>query len=486
MSSTTALPRFQMLTPDSCELIHRASLEILRRTGVRVYHAEALKLLAGSGAVHIEGDLVRFQPGLVEWALRGVPSRIALCRRGSDEVVAALEGTNVTFGTGSDCPTYLDPRTGGRRPFRLADNVDCIHVVDALPELQFCMSMGIPTEVQTSPYRQQFALMLEHTSKPIVFVCNDRSDCEAIVAMASAAAGGIERLQVSPAILLYSEPSSPLRHTETATGKLLYMAEQSLPVVHVPAPVQGATAPVTLAGALAQANAEMLSGLVIHQLKRAGAPFVYGSGILHLDMRSMISVYTSPEFVLARVAVAEMGRFYGMPTWGFAGDANSCVVDEQAASEATFSIFAALLAGNNLTHDIGYLESGLTTSPEMIVLCDEIISMLRAFMAGVSFTDNTLALDVIHEVGPDGTFLDSEHTLQNFRGLWRPSLFSRLGGAAWAGEGSRRLGDHLRERTLGLIETHRPEPLPPGVRDEVEYILNEDQRTPTGLAAHET
>jgi trimethylamine---corrinoid protein Co-methyltransferase len=462
-----------MLAPDSCELIHRASLEILRRTGVCVYHPEALELLAGSGAAHVEGDLVRLQPGLVEWALRGVPSRIALCRRGSDEVVAALEGTNVTFGTGSDCLTYLDPCTGERRPFRLADLVDCIHVVDALPELQFCMSMGIPSEVQASPYRQQFALMLEHTAKPIVFVCDDRADCEAIVAMASAAAGGIERLRQSPSLLLYSEPSSPLRHSETATSKLLYMAEQSLPVVHSPAPVQGATAPVTLAGALAQANAEVLSGLVIHQLKRAGAPFVYGCGMHHLDMRSMISVYTSPEFVLARVAVAEMGRFYGMPTWGYAGDANSCVVDEQAASEATFSILAALLAGNNLTHDIGYLESGLTTSPEMIVLCDEIISMLRPFMAGISLDHDALALDLVHEVGPGGTFLDTEHTFQNFRSLWRPSLFSRLGAAAWTGEGSRRLGDHLRERTLGVIETHEPDPLPPGVRDEVEYILSQ-------------
>ena len=471
MNPTIALPQFQMLTPGHCESVHRASLEILRRTGVRVYHAEALKLLAGSGAVHIDGDLVRFQPGLVEWALRQVPSRIALCRRGSDEVVAALEGTNVTFGTGSDCLTYLDPRTGERRPFRLADNVDCIHVVDALPELQFCMSMGIPTEVQTSPYRQQFALMLEHTSKPIVFVCDDRADCEAIVAMASAAAGGIERLRQSPSLLLYSEPSSPLRHSETATGKLLYMAEQSLPVVHSPAPVQGATAPVTLAGALAQANAEVLSGLVIHQLKRAGAPFVYGCGMHHLDMRSMISVYTSPEFVLARVAVAEMGRFYGMPTWGFAGDANSCVVDEQAASEATFSILAALLAGNNLTHDIGYLESGLTTSPEMIVLCDEIISMLRAFMAGISLDHDALALDLIHEVGPGGTFLDTEHTFQNFRSLWRPQLFSRLGAAAWDQQGSRPLGEHLRERTLGVVETHEPDPLLPGVKDEVCYIL---------------
>jgi trimethylamine--corrinoid protein Co-methyltransferase len=249
------------------------------------------------------------------------------------------------------------------------------------------------------------------------------------------------------------------------------MAEQNLPIVHSPAPVQGGTAPVTLGGALAMANAEVLSGLVIHQLKRAGAPMVYGCGMHQLDMKTTISVYTSPDFVLARVAVAEMGRFYGMPTWGYAGDANSCVVDEQAATEATFSIMAALLAGNNLTHDVGYLESGKTTSPEMIVLCDEIISMLRHFVAGISFDDESMAMDVIHQVGPDGDFLSTKHTLQHFRHMWRPALFSRLGGEAWARAGSKRLGENLREKTVAILDEHQPEPLPDEVREEIDYIL---------------
>lgn len=470
-SNILALPRFEMLTRGQCETIHRSSLEILRRTGVRVYHNEALELLRQTDAVTIDGNRVRFQPELVEWAITQPPSRIPLCRRGSDEVLAPLEGRMVSFGTGSDCLTYLDPRAAERRPFTSADVIDCIHVVDAMPEMQFCMSMGIPSDLGSNPYREQFAMMLEHTAKPIVFVCDDRADCEAIVAMASAAAGGMERLRLNPSLLLYSEPSSPLRHSETALGKLLYMAEQGLPLVHSPAPVQGGTAPVTLGGALAMANAEILSGLVIHQLKRAGAPMVYGSGMHQLDMKTTISVYTSPEFVLARVVVAEMGRFYGMPTWGYAGDANSCVVDEQAATEATFSIMAALLAGNNLTHDIGYLESGLTTSPEMIVLCDEIIGMLRRFMRGISLDEASMALDAIHQVGPDGDFLTSQHTLQHFRRLWRPALFNRLGGEKWAMEGSKRLGEHLQEKTISIIEKHQLEPLADGVREEIDYIL---------------
>jgi trimethylamine--corrinoid protein Co-methyltransferase len=469
---TQAFPRLSMFSQEQCETVHRASLEILRRTGVRVFHDGALALLRETDAVISDGNLVRLPAGLVEWALKQAPSRVPLCRRGSDQVAVPLEGQRVNFGPGSDCPNYLDPRNGERRPFAVADVIDCIHVVDALPELGFCMSMGIPADLGTAnAYRQQFALMLAHTAKPIVFVCDDRADCAAIAAMAAAAAGGMESLRLNPTLLLYSEPSTPLKHSQTATDKLLYMAEQSLPIVHSPAPMMGGTAPVTLAGGLALGNAETLSSLVMHQLKHPGAPFVYGSGLHHMDMKTTISVYGAPEFQLARVAVAEMGRFYGLPTWGYAGHSDSCVMDEQAAADAAFSVLVALLAGNNLVHDVGYLEGGLTTSPEMIVFTGEMISMMCRFIDGMALDAESLALDVIHQVGPGGDFLTQKHTLKHFRELWQPALFDRRRAEEWVAAGSPRLGERLREKTVGLIEEHRPEPLADGVREEVEYIL---------------
>jgi trimethylamine--corrinoid protein Co-methyltransferase len=467
-----AFPRLTMFSRDQSETIHRASLEILRRTGVRVYHGEALALLRETDAVIADDNLVKFLPGLVEWALAQAPSRVPLCRRGGSEVVVPLEGRQVSFGPGSDCPNYLDPRHGQRRPFTSADVADCVRLVDALPELSFCMSMGIPAEPGAgNAYRHQFALMLEHTVKPIVFVCDGRADCEAIVAMAAAAAGGMDALRLNPTLLLYSEPSTPLQHSETATAKLLYMAEQSLPIVHSPAPMMGGTAPVTLAGGLALGNAETLSSLVMHQLKRPGAPFVYGSGLHHMDMKTTISVYGAPEFQLARVAVAEMGRYYGLPSWGYAGHSDSCVMDEQAAADAAFSVLVALLAGSNLVHDVGYLEAGLTTSPEMIVLTAEMISMMRSFAGGLSLDAEALALDAIHDVGPGGDFLTQKHTLKHFRELWQPVLFDRRRVEDWAATGSKRLGDRLRERTLSILGEHEPEPLPTSVRAEIDYIL---------------
>ncbi|MBC8449990.1 MAG: trimethylamine methyltransferase family protein [Chloroflexi bacterium] len=473
---TVAFPRLTMLSRQQCEVVHRASLEILRRTGVRVHHEGALVLLRETDAVITDGNLVHLPAGLVQWALRQAPSRIALCQRGSSQVVAPLEGQVVNFGPGSDCPNVLDPRSGQRRRFTTADVVDGLRVCDALPEISFVMSMGIPADMDAANvYRQQYALMLEHTTKPAVFVCDDRADCAAIAAMAAAAAGGMEQLRLHPTLLLYSEPTTPLQHSETATGKLLYMAEQRLPIVHSPAPMMGGTAPVTLAGGLALGNAEVLSSLVMHQLQRPGAPFVYGSGLHHMDMKTTISVYGAPEFQLARLAVAEMGRFYGLPTWGYAGHSDSYLMDEQAAADAAFSVLVALLAGHNLVHDVGYLEAGLTTSPEMIVFSDEVISQMRRFVTGFSLDAEALALEVIHQVGPGGNFLTAEHTLRHFRELWPPALWDRRRVDDWVAAGRPRLGDRLRKKTISLMESHRPEPLPDAVREEISYILKSGQ-----------
>jgi trimethylamine--corrinoid protein Co-methyltransferase len=475
-----AVPRLQMLDRAQCEQVHLASLEILRRTGVRVHEDEAVALLKNAGAYISDGNLVKMPASLVEWALRQVPSRVGLCARGTDQVVVPLEGRQVNFGPGSDCPNYLDPRSGEKRRFTTNDMLDCLHLVDALPELDFAMSMGIPTDLmddaragkgEGNVYRQQFALMLEHTAKPIVLVCDDRADCEAITAMAAAAAGGMEQLRLNPTLLLYSEPTTPLQHTRTATEKLLYMAEQSLPVVHSPAPMMGGTAPVTLAGGLALGNAEVLSSLVMHQLKRSGAPFVYGSGLHHMDMKTTISVYGAPEFQLARLAVAAMGQFYSLPTWGYAGHSDSNGMDEQAAADAVFSVLIALLTGTNLVHDVGYLEAGLTTSPEMIVFTDEVIAMMRHFMAGVRLDAEAIAMDAIHRVGPGGNFLADEHTLAHFRELWGPTLFDRRRADDWRAAGSKRLGDRLREKTIAIIEGHQAPSLPDSVREEIDYIL---------------
>jgi trimethylamine--corrinoid protein Co-methyltransferase len=472
---TPLLPTFDTT---QCEEIHYATLEVLRRTGVKVFEDEALSLLRDAGAIVEDENLVKIPASLVEWALRQAPSRVGLCARGSDQVTVPLEGKKVSYGPGSDCPNYLDPRTGERRLFTVEDQIDCIRLVDALPQLDFVMSMGIPSDISSQKqhkkgnvYPEQFAAMLKNTEKPIVFVADDRSDCEAIASMAAVTNGGREKLHLNPNILLYSEPSSPLKHSRTATEKLLFMAENQLPVTHSPAPMMGGTAPLSIAGGMVQANAEILSSLLIHQLKRQGAPFVFGSGLHHMDMQTTISVYGAPEFQLARVAVASMGDYYHLPTWGYSGHSDSCVVDEQAAADAVFSVMVAEMTGTNLIHDVGYIEGGLTYSPDMMLLTGEVIDMVRAFTGGMALDREALATEVIHRVGPGGDYLTDDHTLTHFRELWQPHLFDRSRYEVWKQNGARKVKDRLQEKTISLIESHKPTPLSDSQREEIDYIL---------------
>jgi trimethylamine--corrinoid protein Co-methyltransferase len=467
-------PKLAMLERGDCLRIHRASLEILRKTGVAVHSPAALRLLGDAGAA-IDGEHALIPPSLVEWALASTGGSFNLYCRGSDQVALVLDGESVFFGPGSDTLHYLDPISGEHRDFKLEDIAACSRLCDALPEIGFMMSVGVPRDAPPETYfRHQYAAMLRNTTKPVVIVCNTRADLEAITAMAATAAGGMAELAARPTILLYSEPSSPLQHSLDATEKLIFCAKHSIPITHSPAPMMGGTAPVTIAGAVALGNAEVLSSLVMHQLTNPGAPFLYGHGVHHLDMKEMISVYGAPEFQLARVAAAEMGRFYGLPVWGYGGHSDSKIVDGQAAVDAQFSVLVALLARTNLNHDVGYLESGLSGSPEMMVLTNEIISMSRRFVEGIRVDDEALAVDVIHDVGPGGEFLSHQHTMAHWRELWLPQLFDRQRLDPWIARGSKGLGTRLREITIGLMSEHQVEALPDAVEAEIAAILNED------------
>jgi trimethylamine--corrinoid protein Co-methyltransferase len=416
-------------------------------------------MLREAGAFISEGNLVKFPARLVEEAIASAPGRIIMCDREGEPAVF-LEGNKVYFGTGSDCINFLDYKTGERRKFTQADIIEGYHLCDALPNIHFVMSIGIPSDVDPRiAYDVQMALMLEHTSKPLVFVTNDKASCQRAIDMAAAVAGGYEALREHQHILLYSEPSSPLQQSETAVDKLLLMAEYELPVVHSPGPLMGGTAPITIASGLVMSLAEILSSLVIHQMTNPGAPFVFGAGLHHMDMKATQICYGGPEFQLTKAAVAELGRWYGLPTWGYAGCSDAKVMDEQASAEAMLSVLMAKLTGANLIHDVGYMESGLTTSYEMIVLTDEIISMTENIIGGIEVSEETMLLDELDEVGPGGHFLNTAATMEHYRYFWYPTLFSREIRETWEERGATTLGQRLTEKVKTVLDEHQPEPL---------------------------
>lgn len=432
-------------------------------------------MLKAAGAFVSDGNLVKFPIRMVEDAIASAPSRVIMCDRDGEPAVF-LEDKKVNFGTGSDCINLLDHETGEHRRFTKADIINGYHLCDALPNIDFVMSIGIPADEEPElTYDVQMALMLEHTTKPLVFVTDDLTSCQRAIDMAAAVAGGHEALREQQHILLYSEPSSPLQQSSTALDKLMLMAKYELPVVHSPAPLMGGTGPITMASGLAMSLAEIFSSLVAHQLTKPGAPFIFGAGLHHMDMKAAQICYASPEFQLTKAAIAQLGRWYGMPTWGYAGCTDAKVMDEQAALESILSVMMAKFSGANLIHDVGYMESGLTCSFEMIVLTDELIALTDNLMKGIEINEDTLMLDEIDQVGPGGHFLNTQQTLGRFKDFWYPSLLDRSLRPTWLDAGATTLGERLTGRVKEIIKEHQPKPLDPEKKRQVQEILAQAQ-----------
>ncbi len=468
-------PHFRVLSKNQIEEIHMATMEVLRRTGVVVKEAEGRELLKKAGC-WVDGERVRIPASLVEWAQRTCPPRVVLCDRNGRPAMF-LEPNKVYYGTGSDTPNVIDPYSGERREVVLSDVAGIAKVVDALPNISFLMCMGIASDVNRAiSDLYHFQTMVENTTKPIVYTAWDLANQKDIVAMAEAVAGGAEALQRNPFCALYTEPIAPLQHATEAAQKLLYMAGKGLPVVYTPGLMIGASGPVTLAGGLVQANAELWSGFVMAQLKREGTPLIYGGGVLTMDMRSTLMAYGAPEFMLATCALTDMARYYRLPMFHFAGCTDAKVFDQQAALEGGMSMLLAALSGGNLVHDVGYIDNGLTASYEMLISMDELAGLITRFMGGVPVNDDTMAVDVIDRVGPGGSFLGEEHTRRHFRDNWFPKLLDRSNYDIWKADGGRTLAQRANARAKEILETHQSQPIGEKIRAQLSAVIDRAEK----------
>jgi trimethylamine---corrinoid protein Co-methyltransferase len=457
------------LSDEQVTLLHEASLEIMFRTGMRFYLQEALDLFRKAGADVSDGNLVRVPPHLVEWALRTVPKSITVFDQKGRRAMT-LGGFRTYYGPGSDCMYLYDLVTGERRRAVLEDTARAVRLVDALPNLDFIMSMFLPSDVPEAAYeRHQMALMLQESTKPIVYVGMEASSTVYATEMAAAVAGGLEALQRYPFIINYVNAASAFRHNEESLARLFYAAERNLPTIYAPGKIRGTLAPMTLPGAMAVGNAGHLAGLVLSQLKREGSPFLRSNPAGDaLDMRSMVSLYAAPD---GAAHGWDLAHHYGIPTFGIGGCSDAKVLDGQAAAEAALTLFDNALNGVNLVHDVGYLDCATTGSLELIVLCDELIGWLRHYLCRLEISEETLALDLIHAIGPDGNFVESRHTLEHVRESWAPRLLDRRNYQRWAADGAQTLQQRANQKVQEILQSHRAERLPQDVEAALAAIV---------------
>jgi trimethylamine--corrinoid protein Co-methyltransferase len=250
---------------------------------------------------------------------------------------------------------------------------------------------------------------------------------------------------------------------------MIFCAEKRIPQICYGAPQAGSTGPASFAGSVVQGTAESLSGLVITQLVRQGAPFIYGAFATIMDMRTTIFSYGAPEMILMGSALAQMAQYIKLPYFGTAGCSDAKLPDSQAAAEATLSCQSAALSGANLIHDCGLLDHGCLASPAYMVLVNEVLHMINHFVRGIQVDEETLAVDVINKVGPGGHYMEEEHTLKYFREVWYSNLFDRSNYDSWLEQGGRRFQERLREQTLLKLE-HRAPPLSEEATKELDRL----------------
>lgn len=460
-------PFFRVNSESQSQQLHSEACHSLEHTGILLYHTGAVDMLKKAGAYVEENNRVHIPAGLVEWAIKQAPSRATLYNRDGDPVMLC-EGHNFYYGTGSNCSFILDHETGERRPHTTADTINRMTICDFLPHIDFVISMGMTDDV---PYevtcQHEFAVMIKNTNKPMVITAADGDCLNDIIDMAAVVVGGRQALSNRPLFCLCDEPSSPLRHSKTTVEKLFIMADNRLPVNYSSGDMVGATFPMTMAGAIA----EILSGLVMHQLRNPGAPFVFGKGMSPINGSSMQPTYSASDAMLSQASFVELAHYYNLPSWGFGGCSTSKVADHQSVIEAaTYNMMAALM-GCNIVRDVSNLEFGITDSFETLVMNNEIIGQIKRLIGGITINRDNLAIDAIHRVGPGGNFLGDKHTYKHFRNNWKPDLTDRQTYENWVDSGRKTMGDRAKEKIKYILAYHKQKQLGAEMIAELDRIL---------------
>ena len=474
---------FRVLNEDQIWEIQRAAFAILEKTGAKILHKEARDMLKKAGAT-VKGDVVKIPEYVVQECIRTAPKGLTIYDRNKKPALA-VEGRKSYYGTSTASPNTKDALTGEVHETRVADIARGALVADALPDIDWVMPMGSSQDVPAfAADVHEFEAVVTHTTKPIVFIGYSRRGFELVYEMAAEVAGGIDELREHPFLLAYPEPITPLVFPAEVIDRIFIAADLFMPQIPGSTQQLGATAPVTLAGAVALAVAEGLLSVVLVQLRRRGAPCFLSANVSGFDMAKTTLSIAAPEMSLGLAAQAEVAQSFGLPTWGLAGSTDSKALDAQAGIESAFSILAQGLGGLNLIHDVGYMDGGMICSAEMLVLGNEVVGMAKRFIRGITVNAETLARDVIQKVGPGGNFIQEEHTFRHFRNeLWIPTLMSRQPYETWRQQGSKDMGRRVQEKVKAILDTHKVPPLPDKTLAALEKMKLDGERELTKLYA---
>ena len=467
------LALFKVLSDDEIREIHEATVDILANCGVKILYPPMLDFLKAKGLrVDAEQGIVRFSRSCLEDTLAGVPPQFEVFDR-DGRFVFLLGDRKPKIAAGHNAVFWVDGDTGQTRPSTVADVELFARICQ---ELECIDAIGIPVMPQDVPDPKASLLygvraVIENSTKPVFFSTDNCRTNRACIELIRAAFQGDLSRQVYGISQLSS--TSPLFWERGVLEAIMDTVPTGVPLAILPEPIAGFTCPYTLAGLLTMNNAECLSGIAMIQLLRPGAKVLYANSWTTLDMRSAAALVGSAETTICRIAGAQLAHFYHVPCHTTAPNSDNHAHDEQNAWEKTLSQLCAVAAGNDLIVNCGMFATGMTCSHEQLLIDEEISAISRRIAAGIEVTKDTIAADLIKQIGPRGeTYLTVEHTLSRLRSgeYVRPRLAVRGPRAAWEAQGAKDTYQLAREKVKQYGA--RPAwPLPEGIRAKLAEII---------------
>ena len=478
----------ELLTQEQVERVHDASLEILEEVGLLVRHGPARDLFRAHGCdVNSETNRVKFPRAIVDKFRKVYPPKFTFGGR-DPKYDKTIPDDSPVIVTGSSAPDILDPVTGVERRAVSADIVMIAHLIQELPAYDM---FSVSVLADDAP-DDQFTLArlypaLKYCMKPIRISSKDLPDAKEILQLAYLVAGSEEAYREHPFITHHYCPVvSPLTMDHLSTEAVMYFSEQGLPVYPTIVPNAGLTSPMSLAGTLAQGNAEFLAAATLMQMVREGTPLIYATLPTVADMRTGAYASGGVECGMLHMAHAQMAHFYNVPCGGYIGLTNAKVNDAQSGYETGLSTMAGLLAGMDMMNMGGLIEALKTFDFAKAVIDDEIAQMLKRMKRGLEFSEENLAVDIIKKIGPGGSFIVEPHTMKRMKtaGLLT-KLSNRDSRTQWEKKGAHDIHDHAMTRVREILAKPSATIFSPEVEARIRAhytnLISADMEVPEGL-----
>jgi len=471
--SVNTLP-YNILRETDLKTITEAIFTLMRDTGIKFGRdPRVMDLFSAAGCDISSEGIVKFPTELVLSSLDSVGKRVKLYNRSGTDFIE-ISTDSVTFSAGTTAVNIIDPETGERRPTKKDDLAAICRIADALSDID---AVSLPCKIIDKPdvYGEidEFKVMLENTTKPLLYISENVESLRAAIEMASAVRGGIGQLKEKPYFIFWVTPM-PLYFPQQRIDQIFLAIENDIPVEVGTNAIGGATGPITIAGNLINVIATSFGGLVLTQLIKKGSICLDASIPSYMDPRTA-NISGIAESPLAEMARGQITRMFGLPTCGsLSGCSNAAYFNQYTAAVSTASMLH--LTSSRISHSqcVGLIEMGLTYSPHLLVFCNEMANLIRYTIRGIKVDNNTLAMDLIENVGLEGSYFGEKHTAKNCRTeIWPNKYLKSTNYEQWQKEGAHDLVDMIDSDLKKILLTHEIEPLEKTVCDKIDVTLKE-------------